>query len=271
MVEKFIFFLLKSPLGHLLPGFIRKKYIKKNNIKFIPSKLTKLPEHNHPVIVSYKWQDELIKEYSKNKENSLNTFNNLEKKLLTLFDKNEEFNFLDYGGDKIDLYLHLNDIFKNIRYFLINQNEVNLIFKDIKSNYKYNNLYILNEIKENSNIKFDFVFFGSVIQYIKNYQNVLEKVINNTKKYILISATHFYENNKNTNEVIVKQINFLPKSFYLYFINLDNIKKIFKDKSFDLIEKTENKSSKINYSIFDGLNLNNLSYYNLFFKKNNQA
>tara|TARA_B100000003_G_C10836576_1_gene333184 strand:- start:48 stop:854 length:807 start_codon:yes stop_codon:yes gene_type:complete len=268
-MKKFIYFLLKLSLGHLLPGFVRKKYIKKNNIKFLPTKLAYLPENNHPVIITYNWQKKLVEEYKENKKNSITAYIGLEKKLIEIFDPKQEFSFLDYGGDKIDLYLHLNDIFKNIKYFLINQKEINNIFKDLKINNAYDNLYILDDLDSINKYEFDFVFFGSVIQYIKNYTEVLDKVLKNTKKYVLISATHLYENNQNINEIIVKQINFLPKEFYLYFINLDILKKIFKKNKFQLIEKTKNNSSEINYEIFNRLKFNNLNYYNLFFKKNN--
>ena len=267
MFKKFIYFLIKLSLLNFLPGLIRKKYLKEKNVKFIPSKLKVLPENNHPILVNYNWQEELIVNFKKNKRNSVNSYDNLEQKLLNVFDKNQEFNFLDFGGDKIDLYLHLNSIFKNIKYFLINQKDINSIFKDIKLNHKYNNLFVLDDVKNINDFKFDFVFFGSVIQYIKNYQEVLSDVIDSSNKYILISATHFYENKIDFKEIIVKQINFLPKEFYLYFINLDNLLNIFKKKNFELIEKTHNNSTNINYSIFDDLKLDKLNYYNLFFKK----
>ena len=173
-MKNFVYFLFKLPISNLIPGYFRKKYLKEKNIIFIPTNLKKLPKNNHPIIVSSEMQENLINEYNNNNHSSLKTYEKLTEKLANLFGESFDLNFLDFGGDKIDLYLDLNKKFKNLKYFIINQPEINNIFDNLKSKYKFDNLFILNDENDIKKNKYDFIFFGSVIQYLENYNSLLK-------------------------------------------------------------------------------------------------
>lgn len=256
-----------SSFSKYLPGFLRKKLLKDNQITFIPTKLKKLPDHNYPTEDSLHFQENLIKDYNNSGKISFNSFFDLKKILHEKFDQNLNFNFLDFGGDKIDLYLDITKDFKNINYYLINQKKINDIFKDIKKKHNFNNLVVIDDISEIKNYNYDFVFFGSSLQYLRNYEDVLSVILPKTKKFILFSATHFFSSKQLLKDIVVKQLNYLPKTYFLYFFNLENISNIFLSynfkKDFDLL----NKNFPSNFATFNDLNLENISYRNILFSK----
>lgn len=253
------------PFSNILPGFIRKKILKNNKITFIPTKLKILPQNNHPVQNSIKLQEHIIEDYKKNNKLSFNTFSGLKLLLKKKFEPNSTFNFLDFGGDKLDFYLDLQREFKNINYFLINLPEVNRIISTIKIKNNYKNLTIINNLDEIKKYQFDFVYFGSTIQYLINYDDFLINILPITKKYVLISATHFFTNNDSLKNVVVKQLNYLPKLFYLYFINLDVLLNIFKKYNFKIEFNQRNDTHISNYGTFEDLNIRNIKYTDVLF------
>ena len=90
-----------------------------------------------------------------------------------------------------------------------------------------------NEIKK---YKYDFVNFGSAIQYVNNYKKVLKEIIDVSKKFILFSGTHFYDTFQNE-IMVVKQVNLLPNKFYCYFFHLKKFLSIFENCQFSIIFK----------------------------------
>jgi len=69
----------------------------------------------------------------------------------------------------------------------------------------------------------NFTYFGSSLQYFKNYKLFLKKIFKNKPKYIFISGTTFFSSNKKEKDVlVVKQTNILPHTVYLYFFNFHN-------------------------------------------------
>ena len=92
-----------------------------------------------------------------------------------------KFEFSDFGGENIDFYLDLNKNFKNLNYYVINQGEINKTFIEIKKNYKFNNLNILENLNEVEKNSYDFINFGSSIQYINNYDDILTRVLKTSK------------------------------------------------------------------------------------------
>jgi len=263
----FIRGIYNKSFSKFLPGFIRKLMLKNNNITFIPTKLKILPNNNYPIEDTFKLQENLIKTYEDTEKISFNSFLDLKKILKERFDAKSRFNFLDYGGEKIDLYLHITKEFKNINYFLINQPKINETLKLIKDKYGYKNLKVLNNTSEIKNYKYDFVFFGSTIQYLNDYNETLSFILPLTKKYILFSATHFYTSDIFVKDIVVKQLNYLPKVYFFYFLNLNYVTNILKKYNFKEEFNILNKSYLSSYSAFEDLNLDNIKYTDLLFSK----
>ena len=195
------------------------------------------------------------------------TYPNLIKLLSSKFEFDKILNILDIGGEKIDFYLSLKENFKNVRYFLHNQKSITNSFHMIKSEFDYKNFYIVDELNEILTENFDFVNFGSCIQYFDNYEEVLKKITKNSK-YIFFSGTHLYDSsnmifNKN---IVVKQVNVLPQINYLFFFNRKNFFKIFFDNQYELIFEKENLTDKVNYDNFNNF-LENIQYSDFLFSK----
>jgi len=248
---------------------IQKKIRKKFKIYFVPTNIKNLPKNNHPIYTNFGYQEELIKTFSKkNHLISFNTHPKIVQILKKLFlNENLEFNFLDFGGENIDFYLYLKKNFRNIHYFVYNQKEINEDFSKVKEKYKFENITILNNVDEINSYKYDFVNFGSVIQYIENYDKILTKIITSSKKYIFFSGTHFYSKKLNeVNKIVVKQVNMLPDKLYCYFFNFEDFMKIFISNGFSVIFKEKNLTDNVNYKNF-GLSYGNIEYTDLLISR----
>ena len=101
------------PFSNYLGGFIKKKLLKKNNITFIPTNKKILPIKNYPIQNSIEYQEKIINFYNNNNYVSFNTYLNLKNLLKDNFKSDETFNFLDFGGDKLDFFLDISKEFKN--------------------------------------------------------------------------------------------------------------------------------------------------------------
>ena len=174
---------------------IQKKIHKTFKINFVPTKIQNFPENNYTTNSHFNitkqrfgYQSEIVKKF--NKTNNLVSFNTCPRiaqilKMLFL-DENSKFNFLDFGGENIDFYLYLKKKFRNINYFVYNKKEINQDFVKLKEKYKFKNITVLENISDISNNKYDFICFGSVIQYVENYEQILSIAIKVSKKYIWI-------------------------------------------------------------------------------------
>ena len=257
--------LKKKNFIYKLINFFLYKLINQYKFFFIPCGLKKIPKINYPITSNYQTQVNLIKTFNKNyKQNSFMTYPKLLSLMGRHFNKNENFNFLDFGGENIDCFFALKKRFKNINYFIINQKKYNNIFRKIKSEYFLEKLYIL-EYKDLNKFNYDFINLGSVLQYINNYDAILKYILNFSKKFILISAAHFYKSKKIKGKFIVKQINMLPNKMYCYFFEIDSFCKIFKN-NFKIIFNKKNITAQINYSNFTK-DFNNIKYSDLLIKR----
>ena len=269
---RFLNKLLAHRTNNFIIAKIQKKIMKMFNISFVPTNIQKLPENKYTTNSHFNitkqrfgYQSEIVKKF--NKTNNLVSFNTCPRiaqilKMLFL-DENSKFNFLDFGGEDIDFYLYLKKKFRNINYFVYNKKEINQDFVKLKEKYKLENITVLENISDISNNKYDFICFGSVIQYVENYEQILSIATKVSKKYIFFSGTHFFSKNINEKKrIIVRQVNFLPSEIYCYFFNFNEFLEIFTTNKFYVVSKDKNIIGKINYNNF-GSSLDNITYTDL--------
>ena len=108
------------------------------------------------------------------------------------------------------------------------------------------------------------------MQYLENYNDVLLNILPITKKYVMISATHFFSDKDSLESIVVKQLNFLPKLFYLYFINSVNLLNQFTKYNFKAEFNRVNESHISNYNTFKYFKINNIKYTDVLFSKNHE-
>lgn len=256
-------------IRNLIPRFISRKINKKFfYFYFIPTFYKNLPKVNYINNNNLKYQEKLIYQFNNNYcQNSLTTCPHLIQLLLMKYNNKDEFSFLDVGGDNIDFFLELRMKFKNVKYYTHNLENVNNIFKSIKLKYGYKNIFVIEKIKDVFSKKFDFINFGSSIEYFDNYEYVLKNIVN-ISKTIFFSATTLYESNnrKYKNHIIVKQVNMYPDINYLYFFNKNNFYNFFLKKGYKLVFERKNLTDKVNYKNFNKL-FDKISYLDFLFEK----
>ena len=270
-LEKLYFLKEKTPnlIKKCFPNFLRRKI---NKIffqyYFLETNLKELPKLNYPSSENLLYQKNLIKKFDiTNYQNSFMTCPHLIELLLMKFKVEERLDFLDIGGENIDFFLSLNNKFKNLNYFLFNQPSINNTFKKIKSEYNFENLNIIDNLKKILQKRYDFINFGSCIQYFNEYEEFLKKISNNSK-CIFFSGTHLYESPhvQFDKKFVVKQMNVLPQINFLYFFNRSKFFEILIKKNFELMFEKKNLTDKVNYENFRR-NLQNISYSDFLFLK----
>ena len=255
---------LSKNFTRFFPKTINRKIFRKYNIFFVPTNLKKLPKNFYPIVTNQKKQEDLIFNFNKNKKLiNQTTKKNLDKFLFNYFGESN-FSFVDIGGENIDLYLYLSNKLNIKNYYIYNFVNLINIFKIIK--YKFNFKYFFPIKKINLIKKIDFAYFGSCIQYFKNYNFFLKSVINKKPKYIFFSGTSFFFDKLDIDYIVVKQTNYLPNTIYLYFFNLNKFIKFMNLNGYKLIFFETNKSAKINYKNFSKI-LNKIEYLDILFEK----
>ncbi len=254
----------------LIPKFIKKRINKKFfNFYFIPTHHTSLITGNYINSNNYHYQKKLIDNYKQNlQQNSFMTYPDLIQLLLTQFNNNDEMMFLDIGADNIDFFLELNSKFKNINYFFYNIKAVNSIFAKLKHENNYKNLFIIDQIDDVLHKKFNFINFGSSIQYFNNYELILNKA-SRIGENIFFSGTTLFEtkNERYNKHIIVKQVNVYPNINYLYFFNKEYFFSLFLNNNFKLLFEKKNRTDNIEYGNFNKI-FKNINYMDFLFKKN---
>tara|TARA_B100000780_G_C21068661_1_gene429869 strand:- start:357 stop:1205 length:849 start_codon:yes stop_codon:yes gene_type:complete len=253
-----------------LPKFIKNK-IKKIFFKyyFLPTNLKSLPKNSYPEKFDYNYQKDLIKKFEvKEKQSSFMSCPHLISLLSTKFSFDQEFSFLDVGGERIDFYLHLKKKFKNIKYYVFNQKNLLDVFFNIKSDFSLEGLNVISNISEIYNNQYDFVNFGASIQYIDNYEEFLNKITSNENKYIFFSAvTNYLSDNENyKKKMVVKQVNVFPQINYLYFLNKDYLYNVLFKQNYILLFEKKNTTDVINYDNFKNL-LKAIEFTDIMFEK----
>ena len=265
MNHKFLNNFLSKKFTKFFPKTVNRKLLRRYNIFFVPTDLKTLPKNFYPISTNLKDQIKLILNYdTKKKLIKFNTKLDMDTFLKSLY-KKKFFNYLDIGGDNIDLYLKLNKNLNINNYFIFNFKEVINIFKKIKLQFQIKNLHPITNIKKLKDI--DFVYFGSSIQYFKNYNIFLEKIFKKKPKYIFFSGTTFFKDDIQKEKWTVKQTNILPHTVYLYFFNLNKFIALFKKNDYKLVFFKKNKFAKVNYKNFHPL-LKEVIYLDVLFIKN---
>ena len=270
MHKLYSYSLIKLIIKLFLPKFIKKK-LKKFFFKyyFIPTNLKSLPKNNYPEKFNYNYQKELIKKFEvEEKQSSFMTCPHLITLLSTKFSFDQKFSFLDIGGEKIDFYLHLKKKFKNIKYYVFNQKNLLDIFFNIKSDFSLKDLNIISNISEVYNGQYDFVNFGSSIQYFNNYEDFLNKITSNKNKYIFFSGLpNYLSSNVNFKKnIVVKQVNVFPQINHLYILNKDYLYNILFQQDYILLFEKKNTTDVINFNNFNNL-LKVMEYTDVMFEK----
>ena len=262
--DKFPNFLLK-----LIPKFIRKKIDKKFfKLYFIPTNHSKLLPGNYINRNSYDYQKNLISNFGNNlKQNSSMSCPHLIELLLMKYNNEDEIVFLDIGADNIDFFLELNKNFKNVKYFFHNLKSVNKIFKKLKFENNFDNFFVVDQIDDVFNQQFDFINFGSSIEYFDNYDLILEKS-SNSGKNIFFSGTTLYEtkNEKYKRHMVVKQVNLFPDTNYLYFFNKQYFFSKFLNNNFKLLFEKKNLTDNVYYKNIKNY-FDNINYTDFLFTK----
>lgn len=256
-------------LRKILPKLIRRKINQKFfRYYFLPTELKSLPKSNYPDKESYEYQENLIYKFNlEKKQTSFMTYPNLIELLKKNFDLKNDMKFLDIGGERIDFYLDLNKNFKNMEYYIFNIKSMIEPFRKIKLKFDYKNFHIIDKEEDIFKINFNFINFGSCVQYFDKYEKLLNEITNNSN-YIFFSGTHLYDTleKKFDKHIIVKQVNLLPNENFLYLFNRRNFFQFFYKKNFELIFEEENLTDKVNYDNFKD-NFINIKYSDFLFKK----
>ena len=245
-----------------LNPFFSRKLFKIFKIFFIETKLNSFPQNNYKI--EEKLIDELEAIYLDTdiKKAPYISYPDLLNLLLVIKKDDQILNFCDYGGGNLNLYNYLNRKFIKLKYFFYDQQKVVNIVKDFKIKKNLDNLFI---DEEKINDSLDIVYFGSSLQYIENYEQIINNLLNS--KYILIAQTPFFSAPKDVDKVVLKQINMHPKINYLYMINLNNFIKFMNDNNYKLKNKSLNKVTKfMNFKNFDE-KYKDLDMYDLLFEK----
>ena len=267
--DKVVNSLFKSKLLNFIPKRVIKRLIKKNKIFFIQTSLKNLPSNNYPFLLSLEDLDKKKDIYSNNETKiPTNEFPYLSLILKLIFYEKEKFRFLDFGAQYIDNYFFLKNKNRNIEYYYHDLVENNKIVQEFVNFNNLENIEVLYRLEDICKKEYDFIYFGSVIQYVNEFKKLLQEILKKKPKYIYFSGLNIYQKNKN-NFIICKQFNVFPQMNYCYFFKFDYLVDLICSKNYDLLYCSENPNSKINYSHINSHLNENCQYLDLFFKINN--
>jgi hypothetical protein len=159
----------------------------------------------------------------------------------------KKINILDYGGN---LMPHVNlsnkiDI-RNINFYIFNP-----FSKNNKLKKKNLNIITLKKYEQFKKIKFDIIYFGSVLQYIENFKILKKKIIDNSK-FVLITHTPITFNKKSFQQIqkneskLIQNIHSFNNLKLYFFNNFDLIFKSINDFKFTGLKKYRKNTYSLN-------------------------
>ena len=217
--NNFITQLFNSKIIKILPNILLKFIIRKKKIYFIKSDLNILPSTNYP----FEFREQQLDQYFdtiENKKNNLpfNEFPHLALLLKSIFQNKSSFSLLDFGAQFIDNFLFLKKNNPNMIYYYHDQKDNNLAIQKFVEKKKLKDIYVLQNVIENKSINYDFVYFGSVIQYVENYKkaNHLSKKLSKYNIGLEIIKTKTYKKKYELYGLYeIREINKRPESIFL--------------------------------------------------------
>ena len=252
--------------NRLIPKKFIRKIIKKNKIFFIDTNLKSLPNANYSFEVSIDELTQNIKNIKEDNSLPINEYKNLALILKLIYKDKENFNFLDFGAQYLDNYYFINRFNKNINYFYYDQPNVNKVVEEFTSKINLNNFFVLKDIDNLIKIKLDFIYCGSVIQYIDNYNEVINKLLSSKPKYVFFSGLNIFK--KSEFKVIVcKQLNIFPKINYCYFFEEAYFENLIISLGYNLMFTAKNPFSEVNYQNLEEKLKINCKYVDLIFER----
>lgn len=166
----------------------------------------------------------------------------------------KKINILDYGSNFLACSNLDNKIeCKNINYILYNPFEKREI---LKKNFGKLKIKCINQIDSIKRIKFDIINFGSSLQYLENFENLIKSINFKLKSKILFSATPITFGRT----YYTKQLN--AKNLNQKIYSIKQIEKVLKKKKFTLTFK-----SCLNFKFSSIKKKKNTFFMNLIFLK----
>ncbi len=260
----------RSDIINLIPRYFQRKLKKKFNYYFVEIEALNLPTNNHPGKINFEEQKKMVEDSIHKNYIPWTTSPYLVQLLKLIFiDQSREYNFLDFGGFNIDHYLYLKKNFENIKYFYFDKKENNEVISKIKEECLLKDITVLNNLDEIKKKNYNFINFGSSIQYVDDYKFILNNLLETNPEYIFFSAqTFYYKKINKVEKITVKQVNILPQINYCYFFEYERFLNIFKLKKFELVFKVLNFTDKVNYDNFNK-EYGKIEYCDLLIKRTN--
>ena len=151
--------------------------------------------------------------------------------LILIGGKKGKSKILDFGGKLMAHANLINNINTNSLYFHIFNPQIKSMKKKLSFKYR-----LINKEKFLQNQKFDLVYFGSSLQYIKKFSNLKSLNFLNKSKYILITHTPVSFGSKDV--FYLRQVN--QKNLYQNIYSFNYIIKKILNNKFKLIFKSVN-------------------------------
>lgn len=169
--------------------------------------------------------------------------------LLLLKDFNNEYpKILDFGGSLGSKYLQHKDLFQNKKFewSIVEQNKIVEIGNEI---FKGFDIKFFNNIEDSLNYFYpNILLINSVLQYIENPKELLNKLLEKTPKIVLLERTFF---SKDKTHIKIQKISsrIYKNSYPCWIFNMEDLIEIFNLKGYKLIFKSKSPIDNFNCDI----------------------
>jgi putative methyltransferase (TIGR04325 family) len=177
--------------------------------------------------------------------------------VISLF-KKEQVSILDYGGGAGETFVDcVNKInMSGVKFYIHDLDQTMDIGKKLFGNFQFDqdsSIKFINDVSEVD--KFDIVYFGSSLQYLSNYRDVVESILCKKPKYVFLTDNFFSRGDS----YATVQINMTERKMAYWIFSFDEILSILTGNNYNLIYKSTNfqpfHASSSNDQFSDSLNL----------------